>query len=251
MKTCEEVLREYDIETNKFTEEGDTKAHTNKDGSYRDREKETSVTDLCVMCAYCKKNVYYNKVCKRPIRPSSQRRMLMGTIVHEIPLWKDGHELGFTFENLRCRMDEIHIADGIIIDKKTSLHLPKVPNIYVTAQLNMYKVIAEENKERPIKINKLMVLTICVMDGKTNCLEVPIWPVEKAKKFMKDSYDELWTNVNNKTPPKIEYGSAGWFCDACQYDDLCKLDSMSRTRQSSIPKQPEKESPVKVRVSHF
>ena len=247
MKTCEDVLREYDIETNKFTEEGDTKAHTNKDGSYRDREKETSVTDLCVMEAYCEKNVYYNKICKRPIRPSSQRRMLMGTIVHEIPLWIDGHELGFTYEGLRCRMDEIHINEGIIIDKKTALHLPTIPNKYVTAQLNMYKVIAEENKERPIKINKLMVLTICVIDGKTNCLEVPIWPVEKTKKFMKEKYDRLWTNVNNKTPPNIQYGSAGWFCDSCQYVQECK--ESSKGQQSSKPK--ESSPKVNVKVSHF
>ena len=63
-------------------------------------------------------------------------------------------------------MDEIHFKDGIIIDKKTVSALPVKVKPYVERQLNIYKLIAEENKARPIKINQLFAINIAVINGK-------------------------------------------------------------------------------------
>jgi CRISPR/Cas system-associated exonuclease Cas4 (RecB family) len=93
--------------------------------------------------------------------------------------------------------------------------------------LNVYKVIAEENKEKPTKINQLFVINIGVMNGAMEVQEVPIWPSKETKLFIENTVKEINNHVENKIPPNVDYKSKGWMCDQCQYTDLCKRDTQS------------------------
>jgi CRISPR/Cas system-associated exonuclease Cas4 (RecB family) len=230
MKTTEQVKEEYIQSVYKFTEAQEEKSKTRSDGQLRDRAKDISVTDMCVWDTFCAKQVYYDKTARRQPTPQAQIRFTIGHVVHEIPMWKtddeatNGHEIGFEWDGIRCRMDEFDIENGIIVDKKTVAALPRGPKDYVTKQLNIYRLIAEENEKRPIKVNQLMVLNLCVVNGEIQCLEVPMWTKDEAREFVRRVRDEIRYYVDNKIPPEIEYKSKGWICDNCQYADLCQKD---------------------------
>jgi len=185
-----------------------------------------SVTDLCAWSTYCPKKVYYDKTAKRVPTPESLMRLTLGNIAHEMPLWEEGNEIKFVWNGFTCRMDEIDTERGIIVDKKTVASLPGSPREYVTKQLNVYKVIAENNEENPFKVKQLFALNICVINGDMSAQEIPVWPESKTMDFIEKTSDEIRYHVDNKIPPNILYGSKKWLCNSCQYHDLCKNDDI-------------------------
>jgi CRISPR/Cas system-associated exonuclease Cas4 (RecB family) len=185
-----------------------------------------SVTDLCAWSTYCPKKVYYDKTAKRVPTPESLMRLTLGNIAHEMPLWEEGNEIKFVWDDFTCRMDEIDTKRGIIVDKKTVSSLPGSPREYVTKQLNVYKVIAENNDEKPFKVKQLFALNICVINGDMSTQEIPIWPESKTMDFIKSVSSEIRYHVDNKIAPNILYGSKKWLCSSCQYCDLCRNDDV-------------------------
>lgn len=226
MKTAEEIKNEYVDKIKKYAKDEDDKKNVDKDGNPRDRGKTINVTDICSWDTYCPRQVYYNKVVCRPNLPSTLMRFRIGHLVHEIPLWDEkennGHEQAFTWKGIKCRMDEINFEDGIIVDKKTSPSLPSRPKDYVVKQLNIYKIIAEENEERPTKVKQLFVINICVVNGKVQALEVPIWPPDITKEFVERVVKNIKYHIENNIAPAASYDGTSWLCEGCQYTDMCK-----------------------------
>jgi CRISPR/Cas system-associated exonuclease Cas4 (RecB family) len=258
MKTTEEVRQEYIACLYKYSAEHEEKSKYRSDGQLRDRANDISVTDICVWDTLCPKQVYYDKTNRRQPMPSAQIIFTIGHIVHEIPLWKtddeetNGHEIGFEWDGMRCRMDEVDIKNGIILDKKTVSSMPRGPKDYVTKQLNIYKLIAEENPKRKIPIHQLMVLNLSKMNGEIQCLDVPIWEREKTIELIDRVRGEIRYHVDNKIVPSIEYMSKGWVCDNCQYTDLCKKDAPGMIFNESVQRtlaEDESKSPAKIRVN--
>jgi len=231
MKTTEQIREEYIKKVSKFSEAKEAARRVDADGNVRDRSKDLYVTDICAWDSYCSKKIYYDKTSKRPPMPETMMRLTIGNVVHEIPLWDDeelnGHEQAFTWNGLRCRMDEISFKDGIIVDKKTVASMPRSPKEYVTKQLNVYKVMAEENAERPTKIHQLFAINIGVINGHIEVQEIPIWRPEETKAFIDKTSKEIIYRIENKLPPNVVYKSKGWMCDQCQYTDLCSKDTGS------------------------
>jgi CRISPR/Cas system-associated exonuclease Cas4 (RecB family) len=229
MKTTQEIKDEYVKKVIAFSEAQEAKRKVDADGNAKDRSKDIYVTDIAAWDSYCSKKIYYDKVEKRAPPPEAVIRMTIGHVVHEIPLWDgeddNGHEQAFTWNGIRCRMDEINFKEGIIVDKKTVASLPRSPKDYVIKQLNLYKIIAEENEERPTKINQLFVVNMGVINGYIEVLEVPIWTKEETKQFADKVMKEIRHHVENHIPPNVPYNSKGWLCDSCQYTDLCVKDS--------------------------
>jgi CRISPR/Cas system-associated exonuclease Cas4 (RecB family) len=230
MRTKEEIREEYRKKIIEYAQKKDDEYNTRPDGTTRDRSTSVTVTDMCVWTTYCPRQIFYDKTARRPPLPESLMRFQIGNVVHDIPLWdnedelKNGYEQGFEWDGIKCRMDEIHYKDGIIIDKKTVASLPLKVKPYVERQLNIYKLIAEENSKRPIKINQLFVINIAVVNGKIQVQEVPIWPREQTLDFINKTRNEIIMHVKNGIPPEVTYGSKGWMCDSCQYIDFCKID---------------------------
>jgi hypothetical protein len=241
MKTEEDIRNEY---VKKLTEFAILQAEKHEAGrSGRDPTKiSVNVTDICAWDTYCPKQTYYNKVVKRPPLPEALIRFTIGNVAHELPLWDNedpalnGHEQAFNWNGIRCRMDEIDIENGIILDKKTVPALSIKPKDYVVKQLNIYKVIAENNEERPIKINQLFVINLVTVNGKIQVLEVPIWDTQETIKYIERIRKEILESVETRNPPKIECGSKSWMCDSCQYTDLCKRDAPD-VSSGGVPKQ--------------
>lgn len=236
MKTEEQIRNEYIKKVTEFSQKQDDKykaAVLAKGGTMEEKSKSVTVTDICAWDTYCPKKVYFDKTAKRPATPESLIRMTIGNVVHEIPLWNnddpelDGFEQSFYWNGIRCRMDEIDVIDGIIIDKKTVPALSIKPKEYVTKQLNIYRVIAEDNKERPIKINQLFVINLVVINGKIQVLEVPMWDKEETLKYIERVRSDIKRSVETRTPPDVACGSKGWMCDGCQYVDLCMGEAVS------------------------
>jgi hypothetical protein len=224
MKTTEDIRNEYIKKVTEYSYKKEEESKVNKDGSPRDRSKDIYVTDICGWDIYCPKQVYYNKTAKKPALPEALMRFTIGHTVHEIPLWEDGYEQGFEWEGIKCRMDEIHFKDGIIVDKKTVASIPRQVKPYVERQLNIYKVIAEDNKERPTKINQLFVINVAVINGEIQVQEVPVWAKDKTLNFINTIRQEIDYHVSNKYVPDVLYKSKGWICDGCQYQDMCMKD---------------------------
>lgn len=233
MKTAEDILEEYAKKVTEFSDAQMRKRNFDKDGNPIDRSNDIYVTDICSWDIYCPKKVYYDKINRRSPSPKSILRMTFGNVVHEIPLWdhpdpeKNGHEKGFEWNGIRCRMDEIDIENGIIIDKKTVEAKKIRATDYVTSQLNIYKVIAENNKVCPIKVNQLFVLNI-ITNGRTQCFEVPIWEERETMEYIDAVMGEIRAAVKNRKSPNIPYKSKGYLCDDCQYTDLCEKDTVPR-----------------------
>jgi CRISPR/Cas system-associated exonuclease Cas4 (RecB family) len=237
MKTTQEIKDEYVKKVITFSQAKEAARLVDADGNAKDRSKDIYVTDLAAWDSYCSKKIYYDKVAKRSPPPEAVIRMTIGHVVHEIPLWDleqdNGHEQGFTWNGIRCRMDEINFKEGIIVDKKTVPSLPSRPKDYVVKQLNIYKLIAEENAERPTKIHQLFVINMAVINGHINVLEVPIWSKEETKDFIDRTVKELKYHVDNFLPPNVGYNTKGWLCDSCQYTDLCRQNAAK-----DIPRSP-------------
>lgn len=255
MKTSEEIREEYRNKVTEYAQKKDDEYSTRSDGTKRDRSANVSVTDMCVWTTYCPKQVFYDKTARRPPLPESSMRFQIGNAVHDIPLWdhedeyKNGYEQGFEWDGIKCRMDEIHYKDGIIIDKKTVSSLPVKVKPYVERQLNVYKLIAEENKRRPTKINQLFAINIAVVNGKIQVQEVPIWSREETIEFINKTRDEIRMHVNQGIPPEIIYGSKGWICDSCQYTDLCKVNKSFIKEELNDVKEVKKEEQKQVKVT--
>jgi len=234
MKTTEEIKNEYIKKVVAFSnakEEARNK-EVDANGVLKDRTNDIYVTDICAWDTYCSKKIYYDKTIKKAPPPEAVIRFTIGHVVHEIPLWEgetdNGHEQAFTWQGIRCRMDEINFKEGIIVDKKTVASLPRSPKDYVVKQLNVYKIIAEENTERPTKINQLFVINMAVINGYIDVQEVPIWRPEDTKQFIERIMKEIRYHVDNKLPPNIMYKSKGWLCDSCQYCSECQKDVPGR-----------------------
>ncbi|MEI6297467.1 MAG: Dna2/Cas4 domain-containing protein [bacterium] len=230
MKTEEQIRQEYVKKVTERSYQQDEARTKGENGEIKDRSKDIYVTDICVWNCYCPKQVYYNKVCKRPALPEALIRFTIGHVVHEIPLWDNedpklnGHEQAFTWNGIRCRMDEITFEEGIIVDKKTVASIPRSPKEYVTQQLNIYKIIAEENTERPTKINQLFVINLAVMNGQIQVQSVPIWERSRTMEMIEKTMSDIRSHVETKTPPEKVYDKTNWLCAGCQYTDLCKND---------------------------
>lgn len=186
------------------------------------REPSVNITDICVYTCMCPRQVYYNKVAKRQPLERSLIRFNIGNYIHDIPINKEGYEVPFEYEGIRCRMDDIDVNNGWIADKKTVSSFPLKAKDYPTKQLNMYKVIAEENKEKSFKVNNLFVVNINIINGEVQVLDVPIWTAEETKKFMFDTREIIRSNIKNKLLPTSK---SGWWCDSCQYTDLCEKNA--------------------------
>jgi len=232
MKTTEQIKNEYIKKVEEFSYKQEKDRSVDENGVLKDRTNDIYVTDICGWDTYCPKQVYYNKVCKRPALPEALIRFTIGHVVHEIPLWKnddpalDGHEQAFNWNGIRCRMDEINFEEGIIIDKKTAASLGAKPKDYVTRQLNIYRVIAEDNVERPTKIHQLFVINLAVMNGKIQVLEVPMWDKNETIAYIERIRKDIKYHVDNKMPPMIPCGSKGWLCEGCCYrEHECSQDS--------------------------
>lgn len=258
MRTEEDIREEYIKKLTVFSEEQDEQRKYSSNGELRDKTKTVNVTEICVWDTYCPKQVYYDKTDRRPAKPEALVRFTLGNVAHEIPLWdskipeENGHEQAFSWNGLRCRMDEINFKEGIIVDKKTTPALSVKAKPYVTKQLNIYKVIAENNTERPTKINQLFVINLVVVNGKIQVLEVPIWETRETIEFIERVRNEILTSVQNRIVPAVEYGSKAWMCENCQYTDVCARDSPSGVHPI-VPKQAvfeeEPISGIKVKVS--
>jgi len=230
MKTEDDIRNEYIKKLEEYSTKREIAANTNPDGSIRDRSKDIYVTDICVWDTYCPKQVFYSKTNKRHPTPEGQMRFTIGEVVHEIPLWydedplKNGHEVRFQWNGLSSRFDEINFEDGIIIDKKTVASLPRKPKEYVTKQLNIYRVMAEDNDERPTKIKQLFALNISVTNGAIQAMEIPMWSKQETYEFIERVRGEMLYHLDNKLIPNVACFSKGWICDNCQYTDLCMRD---------------------------
>ena len=231
MKTPEQIRELYIKKVEEFSYKQDKERSVDSEGKPKDRTNDIYVTDICGWDTYCPKQVYFNKVCKKPALPEALIRFTIGHVVHEIPLWDnedpklDGHEQAFNWKGIRCRMDEINFEDGIIIDKKTAASLGNKPKDYVTKQLNIYRVIAEDNEERPTKINQLFVINLAVLNGKIQVLEVPMWDKEDTIAYIDRIKNEIETHVKSKTAPYVPCGSKGWICEGCQYKEECSNEA--------------------------
>jgi CRISPR/Cas system-associated exonuclease Cas4 (RecB family) len=224
MKTRDDIRNEFIKKVTEYSQKKEDERSLYPDGTKKDKSMSVNVTDICAWSTYCPKQVYYNKTAKRPVLPEALMRFQVGHSVHEFPVWDDGNEQSFEWEGMRCRMDDIHFKDGIIIDKKTVSSLPRAVKPYVEKQLNIYKIIAEENKERPIKINQLFVINVAVVNGEIQVLDVPIWDRDTTLNFINTIRQEINYHVSNKYVPDILYKSKGWICDNCQYQDICMKD---------------------------
>jgi CRISPR/Cas system-associated exonuclease Cas4 (RecB family) len=231
MKTSEQIKNEYIKKVIEFSEAKEAARRVDADGNVKDRSGDIYATDICAWDSYCAKKIYYDKVSKRPPPPEAVIRFTIGHVVHEIPLWEgeeeNGHEQAFIWNGLKCRMDEINFKEGIIVDKKTVASIPRVPKDYVIKQLNVYKLIAEENTDRPTKINQLFAINMAVINGFIDVQEIPIWRAEDTKAFIDRMMKEIKYRIENKIPPDVPYKSKGWMCDQCQYTDLCMKDTPS------------------------
>jgi CRISPR/Cas system-associated exonuclease Cas4 (RecB family) len=185
----------------------------------RDKDDDVSITDICVWHCLCPRSVYYNKVVGWPATPRSLLRFDVGNAVHEYAINEDGNEIAFEYKGFRCRMDDLNMEEGWIADKKSVNFLPRGAKKYPTIQLNAYKVIAEENETQPFKVNQLFVMYICVVDGSTACYEVDIWEPETTKNLMFSTREEILNHVRTRTLPP---DPKGWWCEGCQYTELCQ-----------------------------
>jgi len=248
MRTTEEIKQEFVKKLIKYALDKEEKSNVGRDGKPRDRSKEISVTDICSWDTYCPRQTYYNKVAKRPPLPEALVRFQVGHSVHEFPLWDEeesnGNEQSFELDGLRCRMDEINFKEGIIVDKKSVPSLPRSAKPYVTKQLNIYRVIAEDNKERPTKIHQLFVLNISSVNGEIQCLDVPLWTKQETYAFINGITNAIKYHVDNKIAPNAMYGSKGWVCEKCQYADLCMRDKSQDIEEPEEEKKGKKVSVI-------
>lgn len=188
---------------------------------HRDRTKSVSITDICVFTCMCPRMTYYGKVVGRPLSPETLLRMNMGHEVHEIPINPDGYEVAFEYEGIKCRMDDIDTVNGWIADKKTTSSKYNTVKEYPEKQLNMYRVIAEDNKTMPFKVNNLFVVNINSTTGKVVVLDVPIWDKSITIDFINGSRAMILDHTMNR---KLPSAKPGWWCDSCQYMDLCEVN---------------------------
>lgn len=251
MRTAEEIREEYRRKVSEYAQKKEDEYSTRSDGTKRDRSAGVTVTDMCVWTTYCPKQVFYDKTARRPPLPEALMRFQIGHAVHEIPLWQsddkelDGFEQGFEWDGIKCRMDEINFKDGIIIDKKTVSSLPLKVKPYVERQLNIYKLIAEENSKRPVKINQLFAINIAVINGKIQTQEVPIWTRNETIDFIENTRAEIMRHVREGIPPNVEYGSKGWMCESCQYTDICQNNKPIEIKKE----EPKNDEVVGIKVS--
>ncbi len=188
---------------------------------HRDRTKSVSITDICVFTCMCPRMTYYSKVVGRPLSPETLLRMNMGHEVHEIPINPDGYEVSFEYDGINCRMDDIDMINGWIADKKTTSSKYNTVKEYPEKQLNMYRVIAEDNTKIPFKVKNLFVVNINSSSGKVSVLDVPIWNKELTIDFMNSVRATILEHTANRILPK---GKSGWWCESCQYTDLCEVN---------------------------
>lgn len=231
MTTTDEVLNMFLENVKKFNKNPNSKPrHTER--RILDQESDIYVTDLCVYSTYCPRSTFYNKVVQRPITEEAKLRFTAGHYVHDIPINSEENEVPFHYKGFNCRMDDISSKKGWIADKKTVSSLPIGAKEYVTKQLNVYRVIAEENETKPFKVNNLYVLSIDINSGETSCHEAPMWTKEEAKKFMFETRAEILQKIRNRELPDLR---TGWWCKSCQYKDLCKINAIEDVADKNKP----------------
>lgn len=217
----------FDIEQDfDYVSEISTKKQTNEEAIknpkvHRDRTKSVSITDICVFTCMCPRMTYYGKVVGRPLSPETLLRMNMGHEVHEIPINPDGYEVAFEYDGINCRMDDIDPINGWIADKKTTASKYNTVKEYPEKQLNMYRVVAEDNTQMPFKVKNLFVVNINSTTGKVAVLDVPIWDKQVTIDFMNSTRTIILEHTTNR---KLPNAKGSWWCDQCQYTDLCEVN---------------------------
>lgn len=201
------------------------------------RPHSVNITDICVYKTMCPRLLFYNKIVKRPIPYQTKIRFSIGNLLHDTPINESGNEISFNYEGIRCRMDDLDMEEGWIADKKTVAFMPIKVKEYPEVQLNLYRVIAEENNERPFKVNQLFVLNINTTSCDVKALEVPMWEKEKAKQYLFDAREEILTALNTLNLPCKK---KSWWCETCPYTDLCEKESVSDVPIEPRQTQPEK-----------
>ena len=170
----------------------------------------------------CLRRAYYNAVVPEEIiDPAGKIRVWVGKKLHETPIFPV-HELELEWHGIHGRIDEYDPERRLLMDKKTTRHIPKEPYEHHVKQLLFYKVLMEHSG---YPVEKAVVLYIDV-----NSTDVAAYPVDLQNYDMKAVEEEMLEKAEKLRralksgilPPR----KMSWLCGYCVYFGWCFLNYM-------------------------
>lgn len=205
-----------------ISREIDETSNTDEDIEIGTREK-PFVTGLIYDCL--RKLYYQLTIPERIIDPPGEVRTWIGKKLHETRILGDDAEveLELEYNGFIGKIDEY--KDGILLEKKTTRHIPREPRPHHIKQCEFYKFLLEKNGR---KVDKVAIIYINVNTG-----EVVAFDITKSIRDL----NEIEKEINEKLKiikEALEYGIlpprkiTTWdeksnilVCNYCPYFGIC------------------------------
>jgi len=185
---------------------------------YLESEPRPGNIEVTSIASECLRRSYYYKTLGNTYDLFGAIRMAVGKAFHEIPVYREGHEVKIEWNGVTGVIDEYDEVRGILIEKKThSGGLPRQPYSHHVKQVEIYAAMLSANNK------PLTAAFIVYFDVSQHTLrvfpvtferptEVVLAEIEERKRILQEALD-------SNTPPKRQ---VCWMCHGyCPFVQRC------------------------------
>jgi len=143
--------------------------------------------------------------------------LMLGELIHSVPILESGHEVEIEWEGIRGRIDEYDEEKGILIEKKTTRKLPSSPYPHHVKQLQIYMFMLTK-LEKPVRHMFLWYFDLTNPDDPVRVFRVePQISLNFEQELLMKRDALIFALKSGKIPPR----KITWYCRYCKYAHLC------------------------------
>lgn len=191
-----------------------------------DRSREIHVTDLVYECV---RRAYYEKTEGYGVTGFDTAMVLWtGKKLHETGLEGCEHEVPVEMElggvTVVGRIDELCDGGDLIVDKKTTRHVPSSPYDHHVFQVLLYALALKKMGRRVPSRGAVIYIDVSGLNIRAYTFQITASLLDKVEREATARAVELAAALKLRRPPRPR---PGWLCQYCSYVRRCSLDGYS------------------------